>query len=469
MAAQSSALVFKVHRREPELVRPAKPTPYEVKLLSDIDDQEGLRFHIPVIQFYKHVPSMRGKDPVAVIRRALSEALVPYYPFAGRLREGPNRKLMVECTAEGVLFVEADADVRLAEFGDQLQPPFPCMKELLFDVPGSNAVLHSPLLLIQVTRLKCGSFIFALRLSHCMSDAPGLVQFMSAIGEIAQESHAPSIPPVWERHFLSARSPPRLTHTHREYEQQANNNNNNTLTTMPLNFDNMAQKSFFFGRSQLSALRRHAPPHLCHSYSRFEILASCLWKCRTVALRPHPQEKMRMVCLVSMRGKFSDPPLPIGYYGNTFAFAVAEALAGELCRNPLGYALDLVRKAKGEVTEEYMKSVADLMALKGRPNFLKTKWTYLVSDVTRAGFETVDFGWGAPVYGGPGKPDVGPNPGLTNFFIPCKNKEGEDGIVLAISLSVQAMERFAKELESMLKSPPVGDEAKTFTHVMSAL
>ncbi|CAI0475819.1 unnamed protein product [Linum tenue] len=345
MAAPSSTLVFKVHRREPELVRPAKPTPYEVKLLSDIDDQQGLRFHIPVVQFYKHAPSIRGKDdPVAVIRRALSETLVPYYPFAGRLREGPNRKLMVECTAEGVLFVEADADVRLTEFGDQLQPPFACMKELLFDVPGSNAVLHSPL---------------------------------------------------------------------------------------------------------------------------FEILASCLWKCRTVSLRPDPKETMRMICLVSMRGKFSDPPLPIGYYGNTFAFAVAEAPAGELCRNPLGYALDLVRKAKGEVTEEYMKSVADLMALTGRPDFLKTRWTYLVSDVTRAGFETVDFGWGSPVYGGPAEPDVGPVPGLANFCIPCKNKEGEDGIVLAISLPTQAMERFVKELESMLKSPP--NETKTFTHVMSAL
>ncbi|CAI0475809.1 unnamed protein product [Linum tenue] len=272
-----------------------------------------------------------------------------------------------------------------------------------------------------------------------MSDAPGLVQFMSAIGEIARGSHAPSIPPVWERHFLSARSPPRVTHTHREYGQQATIDDNKTMTTMPHNFDSMAQISFFFGCSQLSALRRHAPPHLRQSYSRFEILASCLWKCRTVALRPDPEETMRMICLVSMRGKFSYPPLPIGYYGNTFAFAVAEAPAGELCRNPLGYALDLVRKAKGEVTEEYMKSVAD----------------------------TVDFGWGSPVYAGPAEPDVGPVPGLANFCIPCKNKKGEDGIVLAISLPTQAMERFVKELESMLKSPP--NETKTFTHVMSAL
>jgi hypothetical protein len=34
----------------------------------------------------------------------------------------------VECMAEGVVFIEADADITLQQFGDvDLQPPFPCM------------------------------------------------------------------------------------------------------------------------------------------------------------------------------------------------------------------------------------------------------------------------------------------------------------------------------------------------------
>ncbi|KAL0423385.1 UNVERIFIED_CONTAM: Benzyl alcohol O-benzoyltransferase [Sesamum radiatum] len=60
-----------------------------------------------------------------------------------------GRKLVVECTGEGALFIEADADVRLQQFGDTLQPPFPCMEELLYDVPGSGGVVNCPLLLIQ--------------------------------------------------------------------------------------------------------------------------------------------------------------------------------------------------------------------------------------------------------------------------------------------------------------------------------
>lgn len=87
------------------------------------------------------------------IREGISKALVYYYPFAGRLRELPEerRKLVVECSGEGILFIEADADVRLDQFGDdELRPPFPCWKELLFDVPGSEGIVNTPILLIQV-------------------------------------------------------------------------------------------------------------------------------------------------------------------------------------------------------------------------------------------------------------------------------------------------------------------------------
>ncbi len=38
---------------------------------------------------------------------------------------------MVDCNDEGILFIEVDADVSLKEFGDALQPPFPCLDELL--------------------------------------------------------------------------------------------------------------------------------------------------------------------------------------------------------------------------------------------------------------------------------------------------------------------------------------------------
>ena len=438
-----TSLVFTVRRSEAELIAPAKPTPREVKLLSDIDDQDGLRFQIPVIQFYRHDPSMAGKDPVDVIRKAVAKTLVFYYPFAGRLREGLGRKLMVDCTGEGVLFIEADADVTLKQFGDALQPPFPCWEELLYDVPGSQGVLNTPLLLIQVTRLKCGGFILAVRLNHTMSDAAGLVQFMSALGEIARGRQEPSIPPVWRRELLNARDPPRVTCTHREYEHVPDTKG----TIIPL--DHMAHRSFFFGPSEVAAIRSLIP-QTDQRCSNFEVLTACLWRCRTIALQPDKDEEVRILCIVNARSKF-DPPLPSGYYGNAFAFPVAVTTAGKLCDNPLGYALELVRKAKADVTEEYMHSVADLMVTKGRPHFTVVR-SYLVSDVTRAGFGNIEFGWGKAVYGGPAKGGVGAIPGVASFYIPFKNAKGEEGLVIPVCLPSEAMERFQKELNSVLNN-----------------
>ncbi|GAB2222875.1 hypothetical protein Droror1_Dr00017006 [Drosera rotundifolia] len=444
MADTRSPLVFRVRRLEPELVAPAKPMPREIKSLSDIDDQEGLRFHIPVIQFYKG--NGGTEDPAKVIKGALAKALALYYPFAGRLREGPGRKLVVDCTGEGVLFIEADADVTLEQFGPALQPPFPCLDELLFDVPGSSGVLHCPLLLVQVTRLTCGGFILALRLNHVMSDAAGLVQFMNAVAELARGEQEPSVLPVWNRELLTARDPPCVTCKHVEYDEVEDIKG----TIIPL--DDMAHRSFFFGPAEVSALRRYVPYHLKGQCSTFELLTACLWRCRTIALQPDPEEVMRIICIVNARSKFN-PTLPVGYYGNAFAFPMALSTAEDLCNKPLGHALELVRRAKRDVTEEYMRSLADLMVIKGKPHFTVVR-TYLVSDVTRAGFADLNFGWGKPAYGGPAKGGVGAIPGVASFYIPFQNNKGENGIVIPFCLPSPAMDRFVKELQALLRNVP---------------
>ncbi|KAG6707529.1 hypothetical protein I3842_06G036800 [Carya illinoinensis] len=455
MAAPTQSLVFAVRRGKPELIAPAKPTPYEFKQLSDIDDQESLRFQVPVIQFYRHDPSMQGRDPVKVIREALAQTLVFYYPFAGRLREGPGRKLVIECTGEGVVFIEADADVTLEQFGDALRPPFPCLEELLFELPGSGGVLHCPLLLIQVTRLRCGGFIFGLRLNHTMCDAAGLVQFMTAVSEVARGAGAPSVLPVWQRHLLNARDPACVTCTHREYDEVIDTKGG---TITPLK--DMAIRSFFFGRNEVSAIRRFVPLHLSQS-TNFEVIIACLWRCRTIALQFDSNEEVRMMSLVNARGKFN-PPLPSGYYGNVFVYPAAVTTAGKLCENTnLGYALELVRKAKKEVNEEYLRSVADLMVIRGRPA-LTVVGTFLVSDATRAGFGKVDFGWGKPAYGGPAECLVRSIPRTGSFYVPCKNSKGEEGIAVGICLPVPAMEIFVKELDFFLKNIPESGNKTTF-------
>ncbi|XP_076950084.1 benzyl alcohol O-benzoyltransferase-like [Bidens hawaiensis] len=350
MAQQTSTpLTFAVRRQPPELIIPAKLTPRELKPLSDIDDQPNLRFHIPLIHIYQNNPKMGNKNPASVIRDALAKALVFYYPLAGRLKEGPNRKLMVDCNGQGVLFIEAEADVTLKQFGVDLQPPFPCREELLYDVPGSSGIVDSPLLLIQVTRLLCGGFILAIRFNHTMCDGFGYVQFVTAVSEMAKGELTPSTMPVWQRELFCARDAPCITCTNHEYDEVVNIDGTTIL------LEGMECRSFFFGPTQISSIRRFVPSHLKHC-TTFEVLTACLWRCRTTAFQPNPEDETRMMFSVSARSKFQ-PRIPLGYYGNVFSCPVATSKAQDICDKPLGHALELVMKAKSEVTEEHMKSV----------------------------------------------------------------------------------------------------------------
>ncbi|GMQ03806.1 hypothetical protein CsSME_00049459 [Camellia sinensis var. sinensis] len=451
MASSTLPLVFIVRRQNPKLLVPSKPTPHELKQLSDIDDQEGLRFQAPAIMFYKNNPSMEGKDPVSVIREALAKALVFYYPFAGRLVEGPNRKLSVDCTAEGVLFIEADANVEIDWLGDTIGPGCPYLEELLYDVPGSDGIVGCPLLLIQVTRFSCGGFTFAIRLNHTMSDGSGLMQFLNTIAEFAQQpltKITPSVPPIWQRHLLSARQPPSITCPHHEYDQALAGA---ATTTTTANKTTTINRSFFFGAKEIRAIRNHLPHHH-HSTTAttFELLTACVWQCRTRALCLAPDETVRVSCIVNGRGNKYGLNLPPGYYGNVFTYPAAMTKAGMLSMLPLGYALELVKKAKAQVSEEYFRSVADLMVIKGRPLYsLDANKDYMVSDTTRAGFDKVDFGWGMPVFGG-----VPRAISFISAFARFRDiRGGEDVIVVPMSLPESVMDRFEQELKKMIHKP----------------
>lgn len=175
----ATTLAFTVTRSAPELVAPSRATPRELRPLSDIDDQDGLRFYRSGLHFFRASGGGGGgADPAAVVRIGLADALVHYYPVAGRIREveAPARKLVVDCTGDGVVFVEADADVSLSDFGDVLCPPFPCYQELLCEPDGNcAAVVGRPLLFIQVItdhlarQRTCTIFLFFFFVFHTHS------------------------------------------------------------------------------------------------------------------------------------------------------------------------------------------------------------------------------------------------------------------------------------------------------------
>lgn len=276
-----------------------------------------------------------------------------------------------------------------------------------------------------------------------MVDGTGGAQFLIALGEMALGGLEPSVMPVWQRELLTARDPPCITFSHPEYDDVVDTEFNHIVTT-----DEMADKSFFFGSAYISALRKLVPENL-KTCTNFELITACLWRCRTIALEPHPEEDTHLMFFVNARGKFN-PPIPVGYYGNCIVLPCVISKAGDLCNKSLEHALTLVMKAKSIVTEEYVRSTADLMVVKGRPSFKTDHLTFIVSNVTRSGFNKVNFGWGEAIYAGFPYDDQD-FPGVFSVYMPATNDNGEPGIIVTIGLPIKAMVKFEKELNAMLK------------------
>ncbi|XP_028065032.1 methanol O-anthraniloyltransferase-like [Camellia sinensis] len=243
----------------------------------------------------------------------------------------------------------------------------------------------------------------------------------------------------------SARQPPSITCPHHEYDQALARA---ATTTTTANETTTINSSFFFGPKEIRAIRNHLPHHH-HSTtaSTFELLTACIWQCRTRALCLAPDKIVRISCVVNGRGNKHGLNLPPGYYGNVITFPTAMTKAGMLSMLPLGYALELVKKAKAQVKEEYLRSVADLMVIKGRPSYtLEANKDYIVSDTTRAGFDKVDFGLGKPVFGG-----VPRAISLISVFARFRDiRGGEDGIMVPICLPESVMDRFEQELKKTM-------------------
>ncbi|XP_019155857.1 PREDICTED: methanol O-anthraniloyltransferase-like [Ipomoea nil] len=444
MAAKKS---FVVWHKEPELLGPAKPTPQEIKELSDIDDQKGLRFHFCVIMFYRANPLMKAKEPVEAIRDALAEALVWYYPLAGRLIHGPKDKLMVDCCAQGIWFIEADCSFSMDDLGDAVKPPCLYSNEFLYEVPGSYEILGCPLMAVQVTRLICGGFVVAIHVNHVLADGLGLAQFVKAVGELAQGASSPSTKPVWRRELLTAKHLPlQTTYDHTEYGIVTHNS-----TIDP---DNLVSRSFFFGPKEMKAMRQKLPPPpQTQPASNFDMITACIWICRTRALEFDGDETVAVICAINVRDKGPPELRGGGYYGNAVVFPAAVAKAGRLlsCDSPLEYVVKLIEKAKSRVCEDYVRSEVKFLDSKGRPPLLRSRSSIIVTDLSRIGFDEMDFGWGKPVYGGT-MDGGGSATAITHARY--RNSDGQDGVLVPVFLPAAAMKRFEEEMNKFIALEP---------------
>lgn len=132
--------------RESNLVRPAAETPSHSIWLSNVD-LVVVNMHLRTVYFYR--PTTAAVVDIDALKEALSRALVPFYPLAGRLKLNKvDGRTEIDCNGEGVLFVVAHTTATLHELGDfapssellKLTPPVDC----------SGDISSFPLVVLQV-------------------------------------------------------------------------------------------------------------------------------------------------------------------------------------------------------------------------------------------------------------------------------------------------------------------------------
>ncbi|KAK2654162.1 hypothetical protein Ddye_014018 [Dipteronia dyeriana] len=398
------------------LVKPSKTTPSHALSLSTIDNDLLLRVLNQTIYVYKsnniisttqdhndHERKIDNKktDPASLIEKALSDVLVFYYPLAGMMKKQSDGKLQINCNAIGVPFLVANADCQLSslDYLHGIEVDVKTAQMFLFDFPSDPNEGEHPLV-VQVTKFACGGFTIGMGLSHSICDGSGAAQFFRAMTELASGKSEPSIKPVWERQKLVAKAP---LGTPKFIVDPA------SLATSPfLPTDDILHACFNVNAESIKRLRmdliKECEGDHVHQtqgnfyFTTFEVLTAYVWRSRFRAMKLSPDAKT-LICLAMNIRSLLNPPLPDGYYGNSFINANAVLTGKDLNEKPLSETANVIKECKkSSSTNEYIYTTLELLEREKELTVMLKDVALAMTDCRHLGlFEDIDFGWGDPV------------------------------------------------------------------------
>lgn len=435
-----------INVKEVSMVRPAQPTPNERIWNSNLDLVIP-RIHTASVYFYRRPESATNFFVAEVLKQALSRALVPFYPMAGRLGRDEDGRIEIDCNGAGVQFVVAETSSLIDDFGDFA--PTMELKQLIPRVDYTEDISAYPLLVLQVTHFKCGGAALGVGMQHHVADGTSGLHFINSWSDIARGLDI-AVPPFIDRTLLRARDPPTPAFPHIEY-QPAPPMNSPAPATVPMVTTSKpaadtaatAVNILKFTKQQQGLLKSK----LKSSYSSYALIAGHVWKCACIARGLPADQRTKLYCATDGRTRLR-PALPEGYFGNVIFTATPIADAGEItgADNGLEMAASRIQAALMRMDNEYLLSALDYLELQPDlsklvrgahtfrcPNIGITSWT-------RLPIHDADFGWGRPIFMGPGGIAY---EGLA-FILP--STQGDGSLSIAISLQAEHMARFQKLL-----------------------
>ncbi|KAI5675855.1 hypothetical protein M9H77_06805 [Catharanthus roseus] len=423
---------MKINVKETTMIKPSKPTPKKRLWNSNLDLLVA-NIHILTVYFYKPNGSSNFFD-TRILKEALSNVLVSFYPMAGRLAKDEQGRLEINCNGEGVLFVGAETDSSIDDF-DDFTPSLE-LRRLVPAVDYSAGLSSYPLAIFQVTRCRCGGVALGAGMQHNLSDGVSSLHFINTWSDMAR-GFSVAIPPFIDRTLLRAREPPNPIFEHDEYhlppplkthqDQLKSSRKTSSTTVLKLTPEQV---------SQLKAKSKNEG-------STYEILAAHLWRCACKA-RGLTNDQMTKLYIATDGRSRLNPSLPPGYLGNVVFTTTPIAQSGDLQSEPLCDSAKRIHNALAKMDDEYLRSALDylecqpdLSALVRGPNYFSSP-NLNINSWTRLPVHDADFGWGRPIH-------MGPACILyegTIYILPSPNKDRT--LTLAVCLDSDHMPIFKK-------------------------
>eukprot|EP00249_Psilotum_nudum_P023978 c29046_g1_i4 orf=321-1691(-) len=392
------------------LIAPATPTQKGHLYLSSLD-LVWREFHfIRRIIFYR-MEADQYAAAVDCLKRCLSEALVSFYPWAGRFVVGEDGRVAVDCNDRGVEFIEAAIDVSFRELEDddfELKPFFGKLNHR-DEHPPAN-IFDNPLLSIQVTQFLDGGMALGYAQSHAIADGHSIWHFMNSWAECGRGVPI-SVPPLHDRTVLKIDLPSKDRAALFNFDFPDDfgfkfKDLKATETTAGKQGDGKplvsAQRLFRFTADMIKKLKTLAAEEGKGDFTSYEVLCAHFWRHVTAARRVEDNAVVCLAVLVNFRSCLSDP-LPPSYFGNVINLSAAYAIAGQLYSESLATSASRIREAvvRGKSEDRFWDFLHflevhdnlftdDLLA-----PMLKVVCMNVASSFRFPMYE-VDFGWGRP-------------------------------------------------------------------------
>eukprot|EP01018_Ginkgo_biloba_P034307 Gb_37972 [translate_table: standard] len=362
--------IYPARPSQPQQCRLSVP---DLQLLCCNYIQKGLLYAMPTSNF---------EETINLLQSSLSEALVYFYPLAGRLSTSPDKVWYIDCNDSGAEFIEASAEhVGLAEI---LVPDVPPLVRDLFALNGALNLegRFLPLLVVQVTKLSDGIAI-GCTLNHSVADGTSFWHFMNCWAQLCRGSIPLAFPPVHDRSLA-----PDTVVISLDLESKGRIH----AFSPPI----LGEKIFHFSKEMICNLKDRANRDTKDRIiSSFQALTTHVWQAITRARRLGPHDTTNLRLSVNCRGRLV-PPLPSGYFSNAIQSVGCTLTAGELLGNGISFSAGLLHGIidghRDDKIREIWQKVPTVFELGNvDANFV------LVGSSPRFSIYENDFGWGQPI------------------------------------------------------------------------